>query len=124
MAFAGVAMVTAGVGLYGVVTYSVAQRTRDIGIRIALGSTTTRLIVWVLRDSAAAVGIGMSAGIAGAILLLRLGQTMSYDVPSPDLPSIALGAAVTVVAATLAYMFPMSLALRVDPLISVRAGES
>ncbi|HEY4305508.1 MAG TPA: FtsX-like permease family protein [Gemmatimonadaceae bacterium] len=76
IAFAAIAVITAGVGLYGVVAYSVRQKTREIGIRIALGSSGPRVIAWIVRDSLPAVAVGVAVGIAAAIPMMHVVQRM------------------------------------------------
>ena len=96
LAFGAVALLLAAIGIYGVLAYQVAQRTREFGIRIALGSDGRRILGLVLREGLVLVGVGLAAGIAGAVLLRRLIVSQLFGVGAFD-PAVI--AAVTVVLA-------------------------
>ena len=118
--FAALALVLAGVGIYGVMSYSVAQRTNEIGIRIALGARPADVLVWVLRGAMALVVIGLVLGVAGAFALTRSMHGVLYDVSSTD-PVTFAGVALGILAvALLASYVPARRATRVDPLVALR----
>ena len=119
--FGGAALLLAAVGLYGLVSYSVAQRTREIGIRMALGAETSavrRLVVW---QGMVLTGLGVALGVLGALALTRVLSAMLYDVSATDpatylVLSLALGAV-----ALVASWIPARRATRVDPITALRA---
>jgi predicted permease len=119
-AFAILATALAGLGLYGVLAYSVAQRSREIGLRVALGATAGRIRAIVLRQVARMAVIGIVLGTAGAILLGRFAQGLLFGVDAWDTPALA-AAAVVLVAVTLgsAYL-PARRASGVDPMSVLR----
>jgi putative ABC transport system permease protein len=116
----GVALLLALIGIYGVTAYSVAQRTREIGIRIALGSPRGSVLGLILGQGMRLGVIGVTLGIAGAVLATRLLETMLYGVSGSD--PVALGAAGTLLlgAALLASWLPARRASRVDPIVALR----
>jgi predicted permease len=119
-AFSTLAVVLAAVGIYGVLAYAVAQRTREIGVRMALGARQSTVASMVMREALRVVGIGLVIGVAGAIALTRVLATLLYEV-SPTDPwtfaavTIALGAV-----AVAASYFPARRAARVDPIVALR----
>jgi predicted permease len=118
--FAVLAVVLASLGIYGVVSYSVAQRTREIGIRVALGATRATVARLVLERTLGATVVGMAAGVAGASLLEKLLATQLFGVNSHD-PWIY--AAVMILIGTVALVasaVPVLRASRVDPAMSLR----
>jgi putative ABC transport system permease protein len=119
-AFAVVAILLAAIGIYGVISYSVAQRTHEIGIRAALGATSGDLVRLVLRHGMALAGIGLAAGFAGVLGLTRLLESMLFGVGARDPLAIAAGAAILGAAALLACYIPATRATKVDPAIALR----
>lgn len=119
--FAAVAMVLAVAGLYGVLSYVVAQRTRELGIRAALGSPTTTLMALVTRDGLALVLGGLVLGLIGGAAVTRLMQFMLYGVSPLDMATWAGAVLLMIVAGTLATLIPAVRATRADPLIAIRA---
>ena len=119
--FAGMGLLIAIVGLYGVIAHLTAQRTRDIGVRIALGADYRSIVSMILRQSAVLFGLGMAIGLPGHVAVQRLlGNTM----PAMPFPGLWLGAAIlaTLGLATLAASFlPAHRAARTDPLVALRA---
>jgi ABC-type antimicrobial peptide transport system permease subunit len=113
--FAGVALLIAAVGLYGVVAHSVAGRRREIGIRTALGARPRDIVTLVLARGAGTVASGVLAGVAAALALTQLLKSVLYDV-SPSDP-VALGGAALVLGAVAlaAHWLPARRAARVDP---------
>jgi putative ABC transport system permease protein len=120
-AFGGLALLLAAVGLYGLLSYAVTQRTHEIGIRKALGAADSRLIGMVLGDALTTAVVGVAAGLLLALGLVRLIAHLLYGI-SPDNPVVfAIGASVLLFAAIVACLAPARRAARVDPLIALRA---
>ena len=92
--FAGVAVVIAAVGIYGVLSYAVSRRTQEIGIRIALGATSGEVMGMFARDAGAMIGFGIAIGVGGAVALARYLQAMLFGVMSARHADISHGAAV------------------------------
>ncbi|MGO9096387.1 MAG: ABC transporter permease [Bryobacteraceae bacterium] len=119
--FGALALLLGTVGLYGVISYSVAQRTNEIGIRSALGAAPADLLGLVLRDGMRLVVVGLAVGLAGSLWLSRFLRAMLYGVTPGD-PAILTGvAAVLVGAAALALLLPARRAARIDPAAALRA---
>jgi putative ABC transport system permease protein len=119
--FTALGLVLAAVGLYGVMAYSVAQRTREIGIRMALGATQQTIANSVVRSGVVLALLGAVIGLAGAFYGTRLIATLLYGVAPLDVASFATGAIVLVVTAVLACVVPTRRALAVDPIRAIRA---
>jgi putative ABC transport system permease protein len=118
--FAGLALVLAGIGIYGVIAYSVAQRTREIGIRIALGADKSRVIQLILRQAAWIGTLGLALGTAAALLSTRALSSMLFGVdPHDPVIFLAVLAALTLVLILASYI-PARRATRVDPLVALR----
>jgi len=118
--FAMLALVLAAVGIYGVISYSVAQRTREVGIRMALGARTIDVIKLVVRDGLKLVLIGVGVGLAGALALTRLMTTLLFDVTPTDAVTYASVALGLIVVALIACCIPARRATKVDPLVALR----
>jgi len=118
--FAALALILAAVGIYGVISYSVAQRTREVGIRIALGAQTRDVLKLVVRDGLRLVMIGVAAGLAGALTLSRLMTTLLFAVAPTDLFTYATVALGLFGVALLACYIPARRATNVDPLVALR----
>jgi putative ABC transport system permease protein len=119
--FTIVALVLAAVGLYGVMTYTVAQRTREIGIRIALGATRRRIARAVVSQGVLLAATGVLIGLAGAWWATKLLTKMLYGIAPTDPLSFSIGAALLLATAVLACVVPTRRAIRVDPVIAMRA---
>jgi putative ABC transport system permease protein len=120
--FAALALALAGIGIYGVISYGVTQRTREIGIRMALGARPTEVLRDVLSEGAKLAAAGSVIGIAGALVLTRYLQTELYQVKAGD-PAVMAAAAVTLaIIALIASWLPARRATRVDPAVALR-GE-
>jgi putative ABC transport system permease protein len=118
--FAGVAMILAAIGIYGVIAYSVAQRTREIGIRMALGAQRTDMLGMILRQSLTLVAIGLTIGLVASLAGTRLLKSLLYGVGAADLATYALVVFVLGGAALLASYIPARRAMRVDPIVALR----
>lgn len=118
--FAAVAMVLAAIGIYGVIAYSVAQRTKEIGIRMALGAQRLDMLRMILRQSLTIVGAGLLAGLVGSLLLTRLISRLLYGVSAHDLPIYGTVLLLLTGAALVASYLPARRAMKVDPMIALR----
>jgi putative ABC transport system permease protein len=119
--FAGMTLLLAIGGTYGVTTYLVTQRTREIGIRVALGASGRAIVAAVLRASLVAVAAGVALGVAGAIAMGRLLSSLLFGVSPADPSTLAPAAAALLVAALVANWAPAWRASRVDPMSTLRA---
>ena len=119
-AFAGAALLLAVLGIYGVLSYSVSQRTREIGLRMALGATSARTVGLVARNSLMMLGVGIAAGLVVAVMLARSLGGILYDVSPFDVRSFALAALLLVFAGLAAALLPARRATRVDPMVALR----
>jgi putative ABC transport system permease protein len=118
--FAGLATVLAAVGLYGVISYSVAQRTKEIGIRMALGGQRADMLRMVLRQSGTLVLLGMLVGVPVALAATRLLGAMLYGVGTTDMLTYLLVLGLLGAAAFLASVIPAFRATKVDPMVALR----
>ncbi len=117
---AAVALVLGAVGLYGVMSYTVAQRTREFGVRMALGARAADVGTLVLRHATLLVGIGLAAGLLAAFTLTRLMSALLYGVAPSDPLTFAGVAIVLALVAVVASLVPVARASRVDPLDALR----
>ena len=118
--FAGLAMVLAAIGVYGVVAYMVGQRTQEIGVRRALGAKAVDVMTMLLREAMRPVAIGIALGIAGAYAMTRLLATMLFEISATDVTTYVIACSVLAVAALVASIVPARRALGVDPITAVR----
>jgi putative ABC transport system permease protein len=118
--FAGVATLLATVGIYGVMAHSVAERTREIGIRMALGAHWRDVIKLVMWNALLLIGVGLIAGLGGSLALTRVIASRLWGVTATDPATFAAVAVVLAVVAVLATLIPVRRAVRVDPTIALR----
>ena len=118
--FAAVALLLAAVGIYGVMTFSVAQRTHEIGLRMALGAAREQVLRLILKEGLALALIGSAFGLAGAVLVGRAMRGMWYGVGTVDLSAFAGVALLLLGAALLACYVPALRATKVDPMVALR----
>ena len=118
--FALVALLMAALGIYGVVAFVVSRRTREVGIRMALGARAADVLGLVLRQGMAPVVAGLAAGLVLALYLGRLGSSLLFEVPPHDVGTLAAAAAVLTAAALLACALPAWRAARIDPAQALR----
>ena len=119
-AFGGLALLLAGVGVYGVMAYSIAQRTREIGIRVALGARPSHVMNMVLRQGIPLTLLGLLIGFAGASLLTKVMKSMIYGIKATD-PGVFFGTcALLAITALIAMFFPARRATKIDPVVALR----
>ena len=119
--FAGIALVIAALGIYGVISYAVSQRTRELGIRIALGAQRERVVRLVIRQGMVLTVLGIVVGLVGAYLLTRVIASMLFGIPAVDPLTFGTVAAVFLAVAGMASYLPARRAAKVDPIIAMRA---
>jgi len=118
--FAGVAMMLAAIGIYGVVAYSVAQRTREIGIRMALGAQRADVLRMILRQSMFVIGAGLIIGLCGAFGLTHWMESLLYGVSAHDLSIHGFVLVLLGAAGLVASYIPARRAMAVDPMVALR----
>jgi putative ABC transport system permease protein len=121
-AFAAIALLLAAIGIYGVLAYAVSQRTRELALRAALGAPRAALLGLVLGAGMRVVGVGILVGIAGAIALTRVLETMLVDVAPRDPWSYGAAVAVLLAVSVVAILVPARRATRLDPMLALQ-GE-
>jgi putative ABC transport system permease protein len=117
---AGLALVLAAVGIYGVLSYLVNQRTREIGVRLALGATRGEVVRLILRQGLSPVGLGVVLGVAGAVGLTRLISSLLFGVEALDATVFVLAPVGLLSVALVAMWLPARRAARVDPMVALR----
>jgi putative ABC transport system permease protein len=118
--FAGLALLLAAIGVYGVLSYAVAQRTREIGLRMALGADAGSVTRMIAGRGLKLAGIGLAVGLVGAFFFLRLAQSALYGVTASDPKALAGSAAVLLAVTAFASYLPARRAARVDPILALR----
>ena len=119
--FAGVALTIAVVGVAGVLAFSVSARTREFGVRLAIGSTPRHLLTRILGEGAVIACAGIAAGVVGGIALARIVGVFLQEVSLPGVPPLLIAAAILVAAAILASLMPAARASRVDVMQALRS---
>ncbi len=118
--FAGLALLLAAIGIYGVMSYAVSQRTAEIGIRMALGAEREHILGMVLRHGALMATIGVGIGLVTALVVARLLTSMLFEVSATDPPTFSIVPVLLLLVAALACYVPARRATRVDPLVALR----
>jgi putative ABC transport system permease protein len=118
--FAGVALTLAGIGIYGVLSYSVQQRTQEIGIRMALGAQRSDVLTLILRNGMAMVGAGIVAGLLLSVALTDSVNTLLFGIGLFDAASFFATAGILLIVAMIACYLPARRAMRVDPIVALR----
>jgi putative ABC transport system permease protein len=120
LGFAALALLMAAIGVFGVTAYSVAQRTHEFGIRMALGANRGRVLGLVVRRELAACVAGIAIGVAGAVLLSSLLESLLYRVTARDPLTLSIAAMVLLAVTIAACMMPALRATRVNPVAALR----
>jgi len=120
--FALAALTLASIGIYGVVSYNVTQRTQEIGIRMALGASAGQVQRQVVTRTLALVSCGIFAGVLAALALARLTASLLYGIPTTDAPTFAATVVVLLAVALSAGYGPAFRASRVDPMSALRSN--
>ena len=118
--FGGIALFVAAIGLFGLMSYNVSRRTREIGIRMAMGAQRNEVLALVMRESMLLVGIGIAIGIGASIAAGRLVASQLFGVEPSDVTTIAAAMLVMLTAAAAAGYLPARRAARVDPMVALR----
>jgi putative ABC transport system permease protein len=118
--FAALALALAAVGIYGVVSYSVEQRTREIGLRVALGAQTGDVMRMIIRQGLALAGLGAAIGLGGAAMAAQLMKSLLFNVSATDLTTFTLLPLSLLAVALAACWLPARRATKVDPMIALR----
>jgi putative ABC transport system permease protein len=118
--FSGIALIIATVGIYGVISYSVARRSKEFGLRMALGARPTNILGLVLKQGFLLTGIGVVVGLIAALILTRLMASLLFGVKTTDVITYLGVSALLAVVATLATYIPARRATQVDPLKALR----
>jgi ABC-type antimicrobial peptide transport system permease subunit len=118
--FGLLALLLASIGLYGVMSYDVARRTNEIGIRMALGANASRVVWLALRETLLWVALGVGLGLGAALALTRWVESLLFGLKAQDPLALGLAALVLLVVAAIAGYLPARRAARVDPLVALR----
>jgi ABC-type antimicrobial peptide transport system permease subunit len=119
--FALLALTLAAIGIYGVIAYSVTQRTREIGVRMAVGSSRANILLLMLRDAAAFTGIGVMAGLIAAFAGAHLVSALLFQTGSADPLSICVSVSALLIVAISATVLPASRAASINPVEALRS---
>jgi putative ABC transport system permease protein len=118
--FAGIALFLAAIGIYGVISYSVSRRTREIGLRVALGAGRSGVLRLVAGRGMALVAFGILFGTAAALALTRVMASLIHGVSSTDPLTFTAAAGLLMTVALIACILPASRAVRIDPAVALR----
>jgi ABC-type lipoprotein release transport system permease subunit len=118
--FGGIAAILAAIGIYGIMAYAVAERTREIGVRMALGAGSSDVVKIVMKHALILVAIGWIVGLVGSFALTRLIKSGLYGVTATDPATYAGISLLLVLVATVACLVPTLRAIRVDPIVALR----
>jgi putative ABC transport system permease protein len=120
MVFAGIAVLLATIGVYGVVSYSVTQRTQEIGIRLALGAGSADVSRLVLREGLLVGGLGVAVGLAAALASTRVIESLLFEITPTDPLTLGAVAGLLLAVALAATLWPARRATKVDPMVALR----
>src|SRR5262249_42568526 len=120
IAFAGLALALASIGIYGVMSYSVAERTREIGIRMAMGAQSGDVLKLVLKQGASLIASGLAFGVVAAFVLTRVISSFLFGIVPTDAATFIAVALLLGVVALIACFIPARRATKVDPMVSLR----
>jgi ABC-type antimicrobial peptide transport system permease subunit len=118
--FGALAALLASIGLYGVLSYAVAQRTQEIGVRLALGAARGQIVKMIMREAALLLVIGLAVGIALALAAAKTARALLYGLEPYDPITYLLAATLLAAVASAASYFPSRRASRVDPIVALR----
>jgi ABC-type antimicrobial peptide transport system permease subunit len=118
--YSGIALLLSAIGLYGVLTYSVTQRRREIGIRIAVGAQTWSIVRLVVRQGSQIVGLGLAIALIATFLLSRFMSSVLYGVSANDPLTLGLASLVLVLAGLIACLLPALRAAKTNPIVALR----
>ncbi len=118
--FGLVAALLAAIGLYGIVSFTVARRTREIGIRLALGADRRRIFALIVRDTLELLGVGLAVGLGLALVGARAASSFLYGLGAHDPVTLAIAVALMAAVAVVASLVPVRRAARVDPMVALR----
>jgi putative ABC transport system permease protein len=119
--FGGLALLLAAIGIYGVLSFSTARRSREMGIRLALGAAARQVFLMVVRDGLTLVGIGAVIGLIGGFAAARSLSRFLYGVPTSDPATFAGAATLLIAVALVACILPARRAMRVNPITAIRS---
>jgi putative ABC transport system permease protein len=119
--FAACALLIAAVGLYGIVAYGVAQRTREVGIRIALGASERSVVALVIREGLLFVLFGAAGGLLGAMASSRLLTALLFETKTSDAPTLVAVSILLMAVAVVSSYLPAKRAAKIDPMLAMRA---
>jgi putative ABC transport system permease protein len=120
MGFALLALLMAAIGVFGVTAYSVSQRTHEVGIRMALGAKPASVLAMILRQEMGACLIGIAVGIAGALFLASLLESLLFGVTARDSVTLTVAAVTLLFVTMIACLIPARRATRVEPVTALR----
>jgi putative ABC transport system permease protein len=119
--FAGIALLLAAIGVYGVLAFAVGQRTKEIGVRMALGATATSILKMILLQGTGLVGLGLAIGLGGYFALSTVIRKLLFSVETTDYVALVIAPATLALVALAACLIPARRATKVDPIVALRA---